>query len=76
MGENDAGGRYFFLGSSIGFDKSMSQLAVKCEVILSRRNHMPEINRINTQILDSNSPRKSIIICQIVLKNRDLADCK
>lgn len=40
-GENDAGGRYFFLGSLIGFDKSISQLAVKCEVILSRRHHMP-----------------------------------
>ena len=37
---------------------------------------MPYINRINTQILDSNSPRKSIIICQIALKNRDLANYK
>ena len=30
-----------FLGFLIGFDKLMSQLAVKCEVILSWRHHMP-----------------------------------
>ena len=38
-GENDVGGRYSFLGFLIGFDKSMSQLAVKCEVILSWQDY-------------------------------------
>ena len=42
----------------------MSQLAVKCEVILSRRHHMPYINRLNTQILDSNSARKYAVLLQ------------
>ena len=66
----------FFLGFLIGFDKSMSQLAVKCEVILSRRHHMSYISRTYPQLLNSNSPRKSIIIRQIALKNRDLANYK
>lgn len=37
---------------------------------------MPYINRTHIQLLDSNLPRKSIIIYQIASKNRDLANYK